>query len=293
MRVFVTCLLMGMLWTGRAAQCLAQSTTYIKTMDDPKEAIDLMINISPLEGYIPSGKYSQGALLFGANGIYGITSRLGFEASAAFSYFNTKAGEKGPSYYQAGGFLHLFSKEKVKKTRVILSYKRYSGVYTRSETVRYMEVPAKVKIATGIRGGIDIYNSTIVTDGIKIAKASSPYSLSGIYAGIQTANKHLIKTKFAGATESVPTSAIFRLYADVLFYPESKLDNPVLAAKLKPESLGYRGGINYVPAPYGKKNQPSRYNPILKRTNMLIELGSRPLDGFFVRGGVSWGIVYR
>ncbi len=285
--------LVVLLWTGRAGDSLAQSTRYTKTMDDPNEAINLMINISPLEGYIPSGLYSQAALMSGANGIYGITSRLGFEAAAAFSYYNTKAGTQGPSYLQAGAFLHLLSKEKTKNARVVLSYKRFSGVYTRSEITKYVEVPAKVKIVTGIRGGIDHYNTTIVTDGIKIAKASSKFNLSGMYAGIQSANKLLIKTQFTGMNESVPTAAVFRLFADAMYYPVSKLDDPILASKLNPGNMGWRGGITYVPAAYGRKNQPSGYNPIKKRVNMSIELGSRPLDGFYVKGGVYWGIIYR
>lgn len=293
MSVRIAILLVVLLWEGRALDSLAQSTRYTKTMDDPNEAINLMINLSPLEGYIPSGKYSQGALLLGVNGIYGMTSRLGFEGATGFSFFNTKTGEQGPSYLQAGAFLHLLSNTKDKPARVVLSYNRFTGVYTRSESTRYVEVPAKVKIVTGLRGGVDIYNTTIVTDGIKIAKTSSKFNLSGIYAGIQTVSKFLVKTKFAGMDESVPTAAVYRLFADAMYYPVSKLDNPFLASRLNPGSLGWRGGITYVPAAYGRKNQPSHYNPILKRVNMSIELGSRPIDGFYIKGGVYWGIIYR
>lgn len=293
MRLFAICLVMGLLWMGRAVECLAQSTKYSKVFDNPNEAINLMINVTPIEGYLPSGKYSQAALLFGANGMYGITSRLGAEASIASSYFTTKSGVEGVLYYQAGVFFHLLSKEKVKNTRVVLRYKRYRDVNTRSESTTYIEVPARVKIATGIRGGIDVYHSSVVTDGIKLTKATSRLNLSGAYAGIQTANKHLIKTQFAGQNETVVTGALFRLYADVMYYPVSELDNLFLQSKLNPGNLGYRAGINYVPAPYGKKNQPAKYNPLLRRANMHIELGSRPVDGFFIRGGVSWGIIYR
>lgn len=293
MKSIKICIALLVLWMGRADDGLAQSTRYTKTVDDPAEAIDRVLNIAPLEGYIPSGKYSVGALMMGANGIYGITGRLGFEASAATAWFNTQSGATGPTYLQGGAFIHLFSKEKTKNTRVILSYRRSTNVLTRTETVRYIEVPAKVKIVTGLRGGLDHYSSTVVTDGIKIAKASSPFTLTGVYAGIQTASKHLIKTQLAGDTEARPTASVFRLFADVLFYPVAKLDDPFLAAKLDPGNLGARGGITYIPAAYGRKHRPSRYNPFLKRANMAIEIGSRPLDGLYVKGGVYWGILYR
>lgn len=270
---------------------LAQSLKYNKTMDEPDETINHMFNIAPVEGFISGSKYASSSLMLGINGIYGFTNKIGYEASAAIPYFNIK--DNGISYLQGGAFYNFKTKEKKKDTRVILSYKRTRDVYTKTESYTFLNVPARVKVVTGLRGGFQVNSSYVQTDGIKIAAATSKFTLAGVYAGIQSTNKHLIKTQLTGENEPSPTGAIFKLFADALIYPVSKIEDAFLDSQIKSGNFGARTGVVWVQNPYAKKHQTKRYNPFFGRMNMALELGSRPIDGFYFKGGVYWGLLYR
>ncbi|MBC7916071.1 MAG: hypothetical protein H7Y07_18355 [Pyrinomonadaceae bacterium] len=265
---------------------LGQSTRYQKISDNPDDAINTMISILPIDSYMAMGKYSGLSVCLGASGAYGLTSRLGFEGNAATSYISIKPG--GFTQFEGGAFLNFKMREKVKNTRVILSYSRTST----STSTTYIEVPAKVKIATGLRGGIHYSSAGIESDGIKITAGNSKLNLAGIYAGIQSTNKHLIKTQQKDEKEPRPTGALFKLYADMLFFPVSKISDPVLDSKIASGNLGGRAGILWVVAPYTKKQHPN-YKAFLHRLNIISEIGSKPVDGLYVKMGAGWGLFYK
>lgn len=268
----------------------AQSTRYQKTSDNPDDAINTMLSILPVDTYIPSGKYSGLSICLGASGAYGLTSRIGFEGNASTSYVSIRPG--GYTQVEGGAFLNLRMREKTKNTRVILSYSRTSGVNSTTTSVSYLEVPARVKIATGLRGGLNYSSTGIKTDGIKVAAASGQLNLAGLYAGIQTTNKHLIKTQLQGESEPSPTGALFKLYADVLLYPVSSISDPFLDSKLPSGNLGGRAGILWVVAPYTKRQHPN-YRAFLHRLNISTEIGSKPVEGFYIKMGAGWGLFYK
>lgn len=269
---------------------VAQSTRYQKTSDNPDDAINTMINIVPVDAYIPSGKYSGLSVCLSANGVYGLTSRIGFEGNLSTSYLSIRP--EGYTQLEGGAFLNFKSREKTKDTRVMLSYQRSSDVYTTTTSTSYVEVPAKVKIVTGLRGGIYYSSSGLKTDGIKVAAASGKLNLAGIYAGIQTTNKHLIKTQMKGEQEPTPTGALFKLYADMLLFPMSSISDPFLDSQLSTGNLGGRAGILWVLAPYTKKHHPN-YRAFLHRLNISSEIGSKPVDGFYIKMGAGWGLFYK
>ncbi|MDF3079162.1 MAG: hypothetical protein K0S09_3051 [Sphingobacteriaceae bacterium] len=274
----------------QATLSFSQSLSFTKTMDDPDKAINTMISVAPVEAYIPSGKYGGLSVGIGASGVYGYTSRIGFEGALGTSYINTTGGTF--TYAEGGAFLNLRIKEKTKNTRVLLGYSRKLDVRTTTTTTTYMEVPAKVKIATGFRGGLQYSNIPVKTDGIKVAAASSTLNLAGIYAGIQTTNKHLIKTLMRGETEPTPTGALFKLYADALLYGVSEIAEPALDAKLESGNVGWRAGLTWVVAPYTKKEHPN-YKAFLHRLNISSEIGSRPIDGFYIKMGAGWAVFQK
>lgn len=270
---------------------IAQTYKYTKTMDDPNETINHMFNFAPVEGHIASSKYATTSLLLAVNGVYGLTNKIGYEFNAGIPYFNIK--DEGISYFQGGAFYNFKTKEKIKNSRVILSYKRTRDVYTTKESVTYIEVPARTKITTGLRAGVQYNSSFLETDGIKIAAATSKFTLAGIYAGIQSTSKHLIKTQLNGEQQASPSGGLFRLFADALIYPVSKIENPFLDAQIKSGNIGARGGVVWVPQPYAKKHNPKGYMPFFGRMNMALEIGNRPIDGLYFKGGVYWGLLYR
>ncbi len=270
----------------------AQKLDYAKVADSPEQTINHMLNIAPVEGFVSTSKYTASSLMLGINGVYGFNDKLGFEGYAGIPYFTTK-GIKGVSYVQGGAFFNISTKEKMKETKVILNYKRTLDVISSTETYTYLAVPAKVKHVLGLRAGIQHNSSSLRTDGIKIAQAEADFKLTGIYAGIQSTSSHLIKTQLKGEPQAVPTGSIYKLFADVMVYPVSKIDNAFLSDQISSGNLGARAGVVWVQNPYAKKHQTDAYNPFLGRMNMALEIGSRPIDGFYFKGGVYWGIIYR
>lgn len=282
--ILIICLISGIAY--------AQNISYTKTMDDPDETINHMFGIAPFELFFAGNKEASTSGMLSLAGIYGLKEKIGFEANAGLPYF-TVGGRKGIKYAQLGAFLNLKTKERTKETKVILGYKRTRNVFTTTETYKYLPVPSKVKTISGFRAGLQHNSSNVQTDGIKFPQASSAFNLSGIYGGLQSTSRHLIKTQLKDEKEATPTGAIYKVYADALFYPVSKIKDPILASQIKSGNIGGRLGLLWVQNPYAKKHNTSSYNAFLGRMSLSAEIGSRPIDGFYLKGGVYWGLMYR
>ncbi len=69
-------------------------------------------------------------------------------------------------------------------------------------------------------------------------------------------------------------------------------EDQFLATQIKAGNLGGRIGLTWVAAPYRSSEHP-RFNPVLHRIVVNTELGSKPVDGMYIKFGVAWGLLYR
>lgn len=259
-----------------------QQVSYKVAKDNPKDVPNAFLNVELLHMEMPLANILGSSFCLGGNVYVNYHNRLGVEATFRRGWLNLIGVKR--YQFEAGGFLNLRSKAKVKNQKVVLSSKSYSsGGKTYTET-KSIQCPALRLKTFGVRGGFFTNQEAFeYEDKIASSRTTYQYRWSGIYLGILSTRQmnYRINTDNFGECGA---GFIRRFYADVTIHPFASLDtiqasDPVYTGKIG--RIGYRAGVEVMPA-NRRKIQKSIY--------IKMEAGWRPMDTYFLMCSMGFNI---
>lgn len=254
------------------------SVTYKVIKDQPDDAANYWINVGFLDmGLASKNMEGYGLLGISLNSVVNYKNKFGGEFTARKYYLNL-SGVSGGNF-EIGGYYHLFSKQKVKNQRVVLSSKSsYSGGKTYTETIS-MKVPGTIMRSFGVRAGFTRQKNGYTSDSLTSYGHSetAQFRGTGLYAGILLTGQMNLKTH-TSEYGIRGFGKVRRTYLDVVFTPVRKLTDDASGAEIKdkelqPGALGFRLGVEFL-QPEPRKVQG---NAIYQK----FEIGSHPLNGYY------------
>ena len=266
----------------------AQEITYQIQEDNPETVRSKFIAVEFLNADI-GGNKNLNTVGIGANGVWGLTSRIGVEAKLNYTLFKD---ENLPACFQiqAGPYLSFFSTTSTKDVKV-----RIGGEFDTEENKhvykeKFINVPATRLNSHGMRAGLYFNKKGYKEQGID-GKPEIPYSLFGIYGGYSLIQKTNLVAKILGSSdgEKVPEQPLFytgftRIYLDALITPVATRDYPQAAldanSTVKNKFFGGRLGCLFY------KDGPKWYNKFM----WGMEIGMRPIDGFYFSTSVGYSV---
>jgi hypothetical protein len=276
----------------------AQMVNYKILKDDPADVTNFWLYLDALH------------LDMGAKNMDGASFNIGLSSTAnykkhlggdfIFHYGWMTLGKSGADKnnlnnhikVELGGFYTITARNKQVSTRVILSSSSSRrGSYTVTTTKSIM-VPATKHLALGVRGGFYSVGGIYGTRDIETVPALPSkinYRKTGMYVGLLSASTRnvFINTDTDG---KAIRSARTRLYADVLILPvtSAKLNGVNYKSHLDPGVFGFRFGMQVLPVELRKVKD---LNVKTKGMSYGVEIGVRPIDGFYIAGNVSFCIM--
>ncbi|TNE53634.1 MAG: hypothetical protein EP338_10310 [Bacteroidetes bacterium] len=268
-KLFALCLMVSSIGFG-------QSINYKIIKDQPEDAANFWINFGLMDFGLAMGNLEgYGMLGWSVNSVVNVKNKMGGEFTYRKFYFSIEEG-KGRNF-ELGGYYNLFGKKKTKNMRVVLSSKSSSyGGKTYTETTS-MKVPGTQMRSFGVRAGFnsqkDVIHGEMKTHEFDGARS---FSSNGLYAGILLTKQVNLTTHTA--EYGVRGFGLYRrTYIDLIFNPIKKLTDINTGTEftdVKPSALGFRIGWEFM-QPEPRKIQG---NAIYQK----IELGSRPLNGYYM-----------
>lgn len=263
---------------------LAQDVNYKIIKDQPDDIANLWVNFELLQFELPVKNMSGTSFGLGVNSVVNYKNKLGGEATFRRSYLTL--GKKPRLQFELGGFYNLISKTKTRNQKVVLDSKSYSsGGKTYTET-KFIKVPGSVMKSYGVRAGFD-YNREFLEARMEDHGFTGDftYGFGGLYLGglITTQMNMRINTDNFG---TAGTGFVRRYYADLLIHPIRSLKDAVTETPYtatKPGVIGWRAGVEFLPPEPRKVQGHAMY--------FKVEVGMRPLDGFFMMG--SFGFSFK
>ncbi len=262
----------------------AQDVQYKIIKDQPEDAANLWVNFELVNFEMPLKNFDGTSFNLGLNSVVNYKNKLGGEATFRRSYLTL--GDKPRLQFEIGGFYNLASKTKIRSQKVVLDSKSYtSGGKNYTET-KFIKVPASIMKSYGVRAGFD-YNREFL--GAEMEKhgfeGEYTYQFGGLYlGGLITKQMNMrINTDNYG---TAGTGFVRRYYVDLLINPIRKLTdnaNDLAYTTTRPGMIGWRAGVEALPPEPRKVQGHALY--------YKIEVGMRPLDGFYMMG--SFGFSFK
>lgn len=252
------------------------SVNYKVIKDTPEDAANYWINVGFLDMGLAS-KNLEGYGLLGAslNSVVNYKNKFGGEFTARRYYLNLSEVQGGN--FEIGGYYHLFSKQKVKQQKVVLSSKSsYSGGKTYTETIS-MKVPGTIMRSFGIRAGFTTQKNGYVSDTLTSqGHGTAVYRATGLYAGILLTGQMNLKTH-TSEYGIRGFGKVRRSYLDLVFTPVNTLidknTEQDLKSIVKPGVIGFRLGVEFLQPEPRKVQGNAMYQK--------FELGSNSLNGYY------------
>jgi hypothetical protein len=272
--------------------------TYTKTYDDPEDVIKGHV---ALEYYGVDVGFNNinGAMLFtmGVNGSYTLTPNLGVEGSVRMPLLRFE--KQGAAYIvDAGAFYTLSSSTTDKDVKIILGYKEEDiGNNTELHTTKYTVINGSVQKKLLVRAGVYLKNTSIKHKESDFEQYQ-PTNLfhKGIYIGIGKQRQYFfkLKRKIGNRETDFGAGTIFRPYFDVLLLPtkvDLQQETLGLGAGISKELTGFigaRAGFRWYRNAFTREQNGDHRIPFFGNSVVTLEAGVRPIDGFFINGGISF-----
>lgn len=264
--------------------------TYRTTMSDPEMVYPGYLGLNYFTVDAGFGNTSGASVLsVGVDALYPLTNKIKLEVLALYSLFSLE--KDGPAFlFNAGGEYGISSTTKDKDIPVLLSFAWEKNYFNQTETQTWeaVKLPGKMKYDLVARGGLYIRNSALeYTEGFTYYDVTS-LTHFGVYAGVGYTMTSYLQAQSSDGYEFA-AGRIIRPYADVLIIPTSvDLDINGAAAKTVEESIGWRTGVIVVGKPFEKEQNFGRKLPFFANMVYRLDIGSRPLDGFFITTGLAF-----
>jgi hypothetical protein len=273
--------------------------TYTKVYDDPTDVIKGHV---ALEFYGVDVGFSNinGAMIFimGVNGSYTLSDRLSVEANLRTPLLRFQ--KEGTGFiFDGGANFKLSSKTNDENVRVILGYKEEDNAYdnTRTATTKFVNINGSVTRSVILRAGVYLKNTGVdYTEETGVDYMPTALFHKGIYLGIGKQKEYFFQLQrdVRGKKVMFGAGTIFRPYVDLMVLPvsvELTQDTFGLGAGKTKEMkglLGARAGFRWYRNPFTKAQNDGHRIPFFGNTVMTLEAGVRPIDGFFINGGISF-----
>jgi hypothetical protein len=272
--------------------------TYTKIDDDPEDVIKGHIALE-YYGVDVGFKNITGAMIFtiGVNGSYTLTPKLAAEGSVRMPLLRFE--KQGAAYIvDAGAFYTLSSTTADKDVKVILGYKEEDiGNNMELRTTKYTVINGSVQRKILVRAGVYLKNTSIKYKESDFEQYQ-PTNLfhKGIYIGIGKQRQYFfqLKRKIGQRETTFGAGSIFRPYFDVLLLPtkvDLQQETLGLGAGLSKELSGFigaRAGFRWYRNPFTREQNANHRIPFFGNSVVTLEAGVRPIDGFFINGGISF-----
>lgn len=258
-----------------------QSLTYKVIKDTPDDIANYWVNVGIMDLGFGMDNKGFGLLGISLNSVVHYKNKVGGEFTFRKYYLSLAGSDETGTHIELGGFYHLGAKSKSKNQKVILSQKSDG----RTTSTVSMNVPATIQRSYGVRGGFSMVHQGLdaTVENHEVPSNMSLISNStGLYAGLLMTSavnmkSHTQEYGIKGA------GFVRRNYLDVLFYPINKITYPGGAeytGNIKKGVIGFRLGVEFL-QPEPKKVQGSAMF-------QKFEIGSRPLDGYYVMYSVGF-----
>ena len=279
-----------LMMVGVAISSKAQ-TTYQTSLSDPEVVYPGYLGLNYLTIDAGFGNTSGASVWsVGVDALYPITDKLRVEGLALYSLFSL--AKDGPAFlFSPGVEFGISSKTKAKKVPVLLSFAWDKDYINQVETQTWSSVslPGHVKYELVARGGLYVRRSVLEYEENFTYYDVTPLTHTGIYAGVGYNMMSYINAKTSDGYEFA-AGRFIRPYFDVLILPTS-VDLEVSGAPTNATAegtLGWRLGAVLVGKPFTKAENFDRKLPFFADMVFRLDMGKRPLEGFFVTTGIAY-----
>lgn len=268
-------------------------TTYKTTLSDPEIIYPGYLGLNYFTIDAGFGNTS-GAFLWSVGGdvLYPITQKLRVEGVALVSLLSLN--KKGLPFLMSTGVEYgVSSRIREKGIPVLLSFAWEKDYANQIEVQSWeaVKLPGHYKYELVARGGIYLRHSVL-----EYTSGTTYYDLTGlthagVYAGVGYNMYSYINAIASDGYEFAAGHSI-RPYFDVMVLPTS-VDLALgggMPVKTVKETLGWRTGIVVVGKPYTAAENFNRKIPFLANTIFRLDLGKRPLEGFFITTGLAFNL---
>lgn len=228
----------------------------------------------------------------GADAMYPISDRLNVEALALYSLVSL--AKDGPAFLFSPGVEFAISKKTKQQTIPVLLSFSYEKDYINNEEIQTwsaVKLPGDVTRELVVRGGLYLRNSAMEYEQGTTYFDKTNIFHAGVYVGAGYNWESYLHVKDSDGYEFAAGRYI-RPFADVMIIPTSidlELNNT--PAKTIEETLGWRVGAVIVAKPFTKELNFGRKFGFFGNSIFRLEFGQRPLEGFYVTSGISFGLM--
>jgi hypothetical protein len=271
---------------------------YTKLYDSPQDV---------LKGHVAFEYYgvdvgfsnTTGAMIFivGVNGAYSVTPQINAEATVRLPVLTFE--KQGTAFiFEGGANYTLNTSTNDKDVRVVLGYKEEdlaNGMEL--HTTKYTVIRGSVQKKTLVRAGLYLKNSAIKYKESDFEQYK-PTNLfhKGIYIGIGKQRQYFftLQRRTGSGLTNFGAGSIFRPYFDVMILPTKvDLEEETLglgAGRSKELSgfVGARAGFKWYRNPFTREQNGNHRLSFFGNSIVTLEAGVRPIDGFFINGGISF-----
>lgn len=233
---------------------------------------------------------TSGASLWSVGGeaLYPINEKLSLEALGLYSIYSI--AKDGPAFLvNAGGEFALKEIHKERDVPVLLSFTFENNEFDNTETQTWTSVtlPTEVRKEITARGGLYLRRSAF-----EYSEAFTYYDLTsithtGLYTGVGMNWVHYLNFQTSEGNKAA-AGVMFRPYLDLLILPTKETVNPGQVEVSG--TIGWRTGLSWVFRPYTRAENFDRKINFLGNSVVKLEIGNRPLEGFYVTTGIAWAI---
>jgi len=273
-----------------SSQLHAQTYQTQMLEDDPSKVLDKFIVVDILATDIDIDFQSSNIYL-GASTYWPITDDLIVDSNIKIPYYQIGNGGFGITL-EPGVYFKLFTKNKSDDVPVVIESEIYAdqiqknGVTYNVDTYKFLTAKGTYKDSYGVRGGLYFRQGPFTSDDLATEDIKTGSTLAGVYVGFQKVTQAFVALLVSGnglSNEKFIGAGFTKMYFDVMILPVSTIGDPaVLAANERDGMFGFRAGFQWNKKPYD--------TPIFGRAVYTAEIGTRPLMGFYISGGVGFKV---
>lgn len=228
-----------------------------------------------------------GMFLFsmGMNTYYPITKKLGVQGLVRVPLLRLSKGDEFAFQFDGGVDFLLKSRTDSKQQIVTLSYKeREDWLKGKLEIeTKYVKLTGDLKKDIKVRAGLYAKSTHFETENTSIFH-------KGVYAGLAYERTRFFRVLRQNSDQDFVSANIIKFYADVMMLPTTiDLEQPDPSGETQQSGfLGWRVGANWNMSPYHKSQNHNFQGGFFGNMLIGVEVGSRPLEKFFLTGSVSY-----
>lgn len=275
------------------AQTANAQTTYSTSYSNPDEIHNGYLGLNYFT--VDAGfKNTSGASIWsvGADAMYPISDRLNVEALALYSLVSL--AKDGPAFLFSPGVEFAISQKTKQQTVPVLLSFSYEKDYANNEEIQTwsaVQLPGDVTREFVVRGGLYLRNSALEYDQGTTYFDKTNIFHAGVYVGAGYNWESYLQVEDSEGYEFAAGRYI-RPFADIMIIPTSidlELNNT--PAKTIEETIGWRVGGVIVGKAFTKEQNFGRKFGFFGNSIFRLEFGQRPIEGFYVTSGVSFGLM--